>query len=209
MLNPSKFEDLNNTHSKPLKYSYQRLKSLYKYIICAFFSILTTNSLAQKINAKYELHIKPASSEIKIDGDVSEQAWNDAELVTNFFMVQPMDTSFAKIKTDIKMTYDKENLYIIAICYHEPGPYFVESLRRDFAFGKNDNFLMFMDPFNDLTNGFSFGTNAAGAQWDGIMYDGSKIDLSWDNKWTSAVKNYPDRYVFEASIPFKSIRYKP
>jgi hypothetical protein len=105
------------------------------------------------------LHIKPASSEIKIDGDVSEQAWNDAELVTNFFMVQPMDTSFAKIKTDIKMTYDKENLYIIAICYHEPGPYFVESLRRDFAFGKNDNFLMFMDPFNDLTNGFSFGTS--------------------------------------------------
>ncbi len=209
MLNPSKFEDLKNTHSKSLNNSYQRLKSLYKYIICAFFSILTTNSLAQKINAKYELHIKPASSEIKIDGDVSEQAWNDAELVTNFFMVQPMDTSFAKIKTDIKMTYDKDHLYIIAICYHEPGPYFVESLRRDFAFGKNDNFLMFMDPFNDLTNGFSFGTNAAGAQWDGIMYDGSKIDLSWDNKWTSAVKNYPDRYVFEASIPFKSIRYKP
>jgi len=37
-------------------------------------SILNTNAFAQKINAKYELNIKPATSEIKIDGDMSEQA---------------------------------------------------------------------------------------------------------------------------------------
>jgi len=164
-----------------------RSKYLYKYCICLFFSTLSIHALAQKINAKYELNIKQASSEIKIDGSMNDLAWNDAELASNFFMVQPMDTSFATVRTDIKMAYDKDNLYIIAICYHEPWPYFVESLRRDFAFGKNDNFLIFMDPFNDLTNGFSFGSNAAGAQWDGIMYDGSKVDLSWDNKWTSPV----------------------
>ena len=84
----------------------------------------------------------------------------------------------------------------------------VESLRRDFAFGKNDNFLLFMDPFDDQTNGFTFGANAAGAQWDGIMYEGGKADLSWDNKWVSSVKNYEDMWVFEAAIPFKSIRFK-
>ena len=107
------------------------------------------------------------------------------------------------------MTYDEHNLYLVAICYHFlPGPYFVESLRRDFAFGKNDNFLLFMDPFDDQTNGFSFGANAAGAQWDGMMYEGGKVDLSWDNKWTSVVRKEDDRWVFEASIPFKSIRYK-
>jgi hypothetical protein len=85
----------------------------------------------------------------------------------------------------------------------------VESLRRDFSFGKNDNFLLFMDPFEDQTNGFSFGANAAGAQWDGFMSEGgTKMDLSWDNKWTSQVKNYEDKWVFEMSVPFKSIRYK-
>src|ERR1700712_2623399 len=84
----------------------------------------------------------------------------------------------------------------------------VESLRRDFSFVKNDNFLLFMDPFDDKTNGFSFGANAAGAQWDGTMYEGGKVDLSWDNKWESVVKNYPDKWVFAAAIPFKSIRYK-
>ena len=165
-------------------------------------------SSAQKKNASYQLKLKPASSEINIDGIAGERTWKEASIASNFYMVQPMDTSFANVRTDVMMSYDNENLYIIAICYHEPGPYFVESLRRDFSFNKNDNFLMFLDPFDDKTNGFSFGSNAAGAQWDGIMYDGSKIDLSWDNKWVSAVKNYEDRWIFEAAIPFKSIRYK-
>lgn len=181
---------------------------LKTYTTLFLFIMLSSSALAQKKNAKYELKLKPASSEIRIDGIMDERAWEDADLASKFFMVQPMDTSFAKVRTDVKMSYDKDFLYLIAICYHEPGPYFVESLRRDFAFGKNDNFLLFMDPFDDQTNGFSFGSNAAGAQWDGIMYDGSKVDLSWDNKWVSAVKNYEDRWVFEAAIPFKSIRYK-
>ena len=140
---------------------------------------------------------------------MDEQAWQDAEAATNFHMILPMDTSYAKVRTDVRMTYDDQHIYLLVVNYNgAPGPYMVESLRRDFAFLKNDNFLLFMDPFDDQTNGYSFGANAAGAQWDGIMYDGGKIDLSWDNKWNSVVKNYPDRWIFEAVIPFKTIRYK-
>ncbi|MEO6638833.1 MAG: DUF5916 domain-containing protein, partial [Ginsengibacter sp.] len=146
---------------------------------------------------------------INIDGAMDDAAWKEAEPASKFYMVLPMDTSFANVSTEVKMCYDDNNLYLIAICYKSaPGPYFVESLRRDFSFGKNDNFLLFMDPFNDLTNGFSFGANAAGAQWDGTMYEGSKVDLNWDNKWVSKVKNYPDKWVFEMALPFSSIRYK-
>lgn len=144
-----------------------------------------------------------------IDGVMDEKAWLDADVATDFFMILPMDTSYAEVPTDVRMTYDDENLYIFVTNYHGlPGPYMVESLRRDFAFLKNDNFLLFMDPFDDQTNGFSFGANAAGAQWDGIMYNGGSVDLSWDNKWVSAVKNNEDSWTFEAAIPFKSIRYK-
>jgi hypothetical protein len=84
----------------------------------------------------------------------------------------------------------------------------VESLRRDFSFLKNDNFIFFMDPFEDQTSGFTFGTNAAGGQWDGLMFEGGKVDLSWDNKWTSIVRRFPDRWVLEMAIPFKTLRYK-
>jgi hypothetical protein len=120
---------------------------------------------------------------------MDEQAWKDADVAADFFMVLPMDTSDANAKTEVRMSYDDENLYLIAICFHKQDQkYMVESLKRDFVFGKNDNFLLFMDPFDDQTNGFSFGANAAGAQWDGMMYDGGKVDLSWDNKWISIVK---------------------
>jgi len=163
----------------------------------------------QKKNADYQLPIKKASAPIVIDGELNEPAWLESATASDFFMVLPMDTSKAQVKTEVKLTYDDDNLYLIAICYHGlPGPYIVESLRRDFAFGKNDNFLLFMDTFDDQTNGFSFGANAAGAQWDGLMYEGSKVDLNWDNQWTSVVKNYDDKWIFEAAIPFKTIRFK-
>lgn len=175
-------------------------------LLCCLFNLPT---IAQKKNDAYQLHIRKATSPVKIDGVVNEPAWDSADAASNFYMILPMDTSYAKVRTDVKMTYDDKNIYLLVINYNgAPGPYMVESLRRDFSFLKNDNFLLFMDPFDDQTNGFSFGANAAGAQWDGMMYDGGKIDLSWENKWTSVVKNYPDKWVFEAAIPFKSIRYK-
>ncbi|KXK23759.1 MAG: hydrolase [Bacteroidetes bacterium OLB12] len=178
-------------------------------LIVFSFLFVSVTLFDQKRNAGYQLAIKRASSAIVIDGVLNEPAWLESATASDFFMVLPMDTSKAQVKTDVKLTYDEDNLYLIAICYHAlPGPYIVESLRRDFAFGKNDNFLLFMDTFDDQTNGFSFGANAAGAQWDGLMYEGSKVDLNWDNQWTSVVKNYDDKWIFEAAIPFKTIRFK-
>ncbi|MEP7142128.1 MAG: DUF5916 domain-containing protein [Ferruginibacter sp.] len=180
-----------------------------RYLLFLPLSLLSLLVKSQKINSAYQLHIHKASSAIHIDGEMNEPAWQDTDAADNFNMVLPMDTSHAKVKTEVRMTYDAENIYIIAICYlNHPGSYMVESLRRDFSFVKNDNFIFFIDPFDDRTNGFTFGANAAGAQWDGTLYSGGSADLSWDNKWVSVVKNYPDKWIFEAAIPFKSIRYK-
>jgi hypothetical protein len=120
-----------------------------------------------------------------------------------------MDTSKAKVRTEVRMTYDDHQFYILAICYKEKGQIdMVESFKRDWSFLKNDNFLAFIDTYNDQTNGFAFGTNAVGAQCDGIMYEGGSVDWNWENKWVSEVINEEDKYVWEAAIPFKSIRYK-
>ena len=181
------------------------MRHLLLLILCAGF----IGSHAQKKNNNFQLHIHKTTAPVKIDGIMDEAAWQEAETASDFFMVLPMDTSKAKVNTEVKMTYDNENIYIIAICrLPKKGPYMVESLRRDFVFGKNDNFIFFLDPFNDLTNGYTFGANAAGAQWDGMLYEGGKADLNWDNKWVSFVKNYDDKWIFEAAIPFKTIRYK-
>src|SRR5260221_6105572 len=188
-------------------------KSPYAFVRSAAlllpFIVLCLPLSAQKKNAKYQYHIHKASAGVKIDGIEDDVAWKESEVASDFYMVLPMDTSFAQVRTDVRMSYDDHNLDILATCYHLlPGPFMVQSLRRDFSFTKNDNFLLFMDPFDDQTNGFSFGANAAGAQWDGTMYSGGLVDLNWDNKWLSEVKWYDDRYLFEAAIPFKTIRYK-
>jgi Domain of unknown function (DUF5916) len=181
------------------------MKKLFAF---AFVWLACFPSIAQKKNEKYQLAINKATGPLVIDGNDNDVAWQACALAKDFFMVLPMDTSYAQLKTEVRMTYDNANLYVVATCFHGGWQYMVESLRRDWNFGRNDNFIFFMDTFEDQTNGFTFGANAAGAQWDGILYEGGKADLSWDNKWISVTKYYNDRWVFEAAIPFKSIRYK-
>lgn len=185
---------------------YKVLKSfIFIFVLTSFAGSVH----AQKKNAAYRLNIRKTKLKIVINGILDEEAWEHTDVARDFFMVLPEDTGKATQPSEIRMTYDDRYLYLAAIFYsNPPGPYYVESLRRDFAFGKNDNFLLFIDPFNNQTTGFSFGANAAGAQWDGTMNNGSKVDLNWDSKWISEVVQHPDKWVLEMAIPFKSIRYK-
>lgn len=180
-----------------------------KHLIpAALLALLLCSPLfAQKKNEQYCYDIRRLTSPVKIDGAIDENAWQDAATACDFFMVLPMDTSFARLRTEVRMAYDDRFLYISAVNF-QSHPVRVESLRRDWNFGKNDNFIFFLDPFDDQTNGFTFGANAAGAEWDGQQYDGGTADLFWENRWYSAVKRYTDRWIFEAAIPFRTIRYK-
>jgi len=172
-------------------------------------SVLSQKLLAQKKNAAVKYYIHKAIDTIKIDGQLTEASWENAQVAEKFSMILPMDTSLAKVTTFVRLTYDQNNLYILATCMKVgKGENMVESLKRDWSFLKNDNFVLFMDTYGDLNSGFGFGVNAAGAQYDGILYDGGTLDLNWDNIWTSAIYNDSLKYIFEASIPFKSIRYK-
>ena len=190
---------------------------LFKLLSLKVFRIIFLLSLcmghhqldAQKKNAGLKYYIHKATDVIKVDGMLTEQSWKNAQVAEKFAMILPMDTSLAKVPTEVRMTYDHNNLYITAVCYKVgQGVNMVESLKRDWTFVKSDNFIVFMDTYGDLNSGFGFGVNAAGAQWDGTMYDGGTVDLNWDHIWNSAVYNDSAKYVWEAAIPFKSIRYK-
>lgn len=201
---PKEFTNLLKPFSIPCV-----LKILKKGLILVFLSIFFLPLHAQKTNADYRLHIRKTALPITIDGIINEEAWKHIDVAKDFFMVLPEDTGRASQPSEIRMAYDDKNIYLAGVFYNkDPGPYYVESLRRDFVFGKNDNFLLFLDPFNNQTTGFSFGANAAGAQWDGTMNNGQTVDLNWDSKWISMVKRDKDKWVLEMAIPFKSIRYK-
>ena len=182
-------------------------------ILCTLFLFIINPVLrgqSRGINRdKYQIHIYETKENINVDGILDEPAWAGAEVATHLQRVLPTDTGFAAAQTEVKMLYNESTLYLGIICYDSiPGKRPVESLRRDFTFGKNDNFIVFMDTYNDQTNGFAFGISAAGAQWDGVQANGGTVNLDWDIKWRSAVKNYKDKWVAEFAIPFRSIRYK-
>ncbi|MGA0384287.1 MAG: DUF5916 domain-containing protein, partial [Flavobacteriaceae bacterium] len=166
--------------------------------------------LNAQVNAKdYRLVIEKISEKIVIDGVLDEPTWNRAQVAKDFFMITPVDTGRARQHSEARVAFDDEYLYISVIFYNNAvkGPYVVESFKRDFSFGKNDNLLIAIDPFDNQTTGFSFGLNAYGAQWDGTMFDGRGVDLNWDTKWYSEVRFDEDKWVGEMAIPFKSIRY--
>lgn len=170
---------------------------------------IQSDSVVHKLNDNYILHVKKALAPIKIDGLISEPDWNLAEKAKDFRLVLPVDSGYAKSPSEVVMTYDDKAFYL-GITFFDtiPGKRIMESFRRDFVFGNNDNVLVFFDTFLDQTNGFSFGASASGAKWDGTMSGGSAINLNWDCKWDSKTTQYNDRWVTEMKIPFRSIRYK-
>jgi hypothetical protein len=185
------------------------LKFPSKSLIAVFF--LTVQIAYTQINFDdFQIQIKKTTEKIVIDGVLDEVTWKDAQVGKDFFMITPIDTGKANQFSEARVTFDNEFLYLAIIFFNNnvKGDYVVESLKRDFSFGKNDNFLVALDPFDNQTTGFAFGLNAFGAQWDGTMYNGRNVDLNWDTKWYSEVRFDSDQWVCEIAIPFKSIRYE-
>jgi hypothetical protein len=157
----------------------------------------------------YRLQASKITEDIVVDGVLDEGIWSRAERTSPFFRITPIDTGYAKAQTEVMVAYDDKNIYMGIICHDTvPGKRPMESYRRDWNFGKNDNFFAAIDTYNDQTNGFAFGVSAAGGQWDGIQSEGGSVSLEWDGKWYSAVQHHADRWVAEFSIPFRTIRYR-
>ena len=185
-----------------------KFRLLLLFTILVFFNTQLFGGSKGINRDKYRIGITKTTGTLSVDGILDEPEWAKADVASHFQRVLPTDTGYAVAQTEVRLIYNESTLYIGIICYDSsPGKRPVESLRRDFTFGKNDNFLVFIDTYNDQTNGFSFGVSAAGAQWDGMQANGGSVNLDWDIKWKSAVKNYPDKWVAEFAIPFRSIRY--
>lgn len=156
------------------------------------------------------LQVHKATSPIVIDGRVEEPDWKTAEVATDFVQQFPYDTAAAISRTDVRVTYSDHFLYISAVCWDDKaGTYIVQSLKRDFSYPVTDAFGVYIDPYDDKTNGFNFTVSPLGVQREGIIEGGgsSGVTTSWDNKWFSEVTQFPDRWEAEMAIPFQTLRF--
>jgi Domain of unknown function (DUF5916)/Carbohydrate family 9 binding domain-like len=182
-------------------------KTLLFYLLCVAMPL----AAQVKNTPGKEFAVKKIQDAIKLDGELTEASWLAAEKATDFFMSKPIDSMAPTHATYFYITFDEQNLYVAFECMDNASAPIVQSLRRDFDFGPNDNVGIYFDPYNDFTNGFYFNITPYGVQREGTMANAGTTsqDFSsfWDNKWYSAVKRYDDRWIAEIAIPFKSIRY--
>ena len=157
---------------------------------------------------QYQLHIKRAKGKIILDGKLNELDWTTADTVSRFWETYPKDSTLAKSRTEVKVLFDNDYLYVGAKCYQKKTRYTVYSLKRDFPQGTTDLFSILIDPFRDKQNGFGFAVSPLGVQREGIASNGTNLNLDWDNKWYSKVINEADYWTVEFAIPFKTLRYK-
>ncbi len=186
---------------------------LGRYIIFfILFNVLGFAATAQTLtDGARRYPLKQTTEKITIDGKLDEAVWQSTPKTGNFWQQFPYDTLLAFTKTEVMMTYDSKNIYVAAICYeNSEKEHVVTSLKRDFAFSANDAFAIYLDPFNDKINGFSFAVNPYGAQLEGLIQNGGGFGTNddWDNKWFSSTTRYDGYWVAEFKIPFKTIRYK-
>ncbi len=176
------------------------------------FFILFPFLLAAQNLPGSKLSIKKATDEINLDGKLDEQAWKEAQVAKNWNLNYPIDTALAPFQTEARMTFNNQFLYVSFVCYDDETPDVIYSLRRDFEFALNDFVGVNIGPFNDKLNGFFFSVTPEGVQREGIVIGGGAggdaFNTFWDNKWYSEVVRYPDKWIAELAIPFKSIRYK-
>lgn len=180
-------------------------------VIAFSFLLMSLSSLGQKNKPGLPLLIGKASEPIVLDGQLTEPTWQKADVAKNFYLNYPVDSLPPTYQSEARLAYDDHFLYVSFVCYDDAKPNIMQSLRRDVDWELNDNIGIFLDSYNDYTNGFYFTITPFGVQSEGVMSGGGQDDDSfngsWDNKWYSEVKRSPDKWVAELAIPLKSFRY--
>ena len=159
---------------------------------------------------KPSITIVKIAEKITIDGKLNEPIWQELAVAKDFYISTPVDSGYAKSKTETRICYDDKNIYVSAICYDEiEGDYIIQSLKRDFNYNSSDAFSFILDPFDDYTNGFSFAVNPYGVQTEGLIQGGGNfgVNNTWDNIWFSKTTRLKDKWIVEMAIPFTSIRF--
>ena len=144
----------------------------------------------------------------KIDGELNEAVWDNIPVATDFFQFDPYNGEPATQKTEIKIVYNDNALFIGAMMFDTAPDSILTGLakRDDFEYINADIFTIDISPYNDGLYAFSFKVSASGVQGDEKLSPYEK-DVNWDAVWESCVKINDKGWVAEIKIPYSAIRF--
>lgn len=149
------------------------------------------------------------SGEIKIDGILNEEDWNNAKTISNFIQVEPLQGKATLNPSVVRILFSSKHLYIGVFCKDTlgRGAIRVPDMMRDFNWRAHDTFAIAIDGFNDHRNSMTFATNPYGAQKDYLSFDDIFFDSDWNGLWKVRTTITDAGWYAEFQIPWKTVRY--
>jgi hypothetical protein len=143
-----------------------------------------------------------------IDGILDDESWKSGTWAGNFTQNQPFSGRPESQRTEFKILYDDNNLYVAIKAYDTCPDSIVNRLsRRDQQDG--DLVGIIIDSFHDLRTGFLFGVSSTGVKYDQMMLnDGQNNDPTWDPNWWVKTSINTDGWIAEMKIPFSQVRFE-
>lgn len=151
--------------------------------------------------------ISRATSPIKVDGVLSEAAWEHAWKMDLAYEIRPGENTAPPVRTEVLVTYDDRNAYFAFRAWDpEPGKIRAHLSDRD-QIGNDDWVVVILDTFNDERRDFALMVNPMGVQADFIENENSS-ETEWDAIWESKATITEWGWVAEIRVPFSSLRFQ-
>jgi hypothetical protein len=181
------------------------MKRTFTTILIAFFllPLLFGQDLEKKQYTATHITTPPV-----INGVLDDEAWQAGTWAGGFTQNQPYNGKPETQRTEFKILFDDNNLYVAIKAYDTSPDSIVNRLtRRDEADG--DLVGIIIDSFHDLRTGFLFGVSSAGVKYDQMFTnDNGNGDSSWDPNWWVKTSINKEGWVAEMKIPFSQVRFE-
>ncbi len=142
----------------------------------------------------------------RIDGLVNEPAWDIVEWQGDFTQYSPFEGKKPSQKTEFKILYDDNNLYVALRAFDSEPDKIEKRLSRKDNF-EGDWVAICIDSYDDDRTGFNFYLTAAGVKADVLNTNDGNTDNTWDPVWYGKVSSDDEGWVAEMRIPFTQLRF--
>ena len=141
---------------------------------------------------------------VQVDGQLNEDIWKTAPAITQLHQFRPTEGAPPSQRTEIRIVFDDEAIYVGARMYDDQPNKIVARLARRDAETGSDFILIQFDPYHNHNGDASFMLNPVGQRWDG-----GNGDISWDPVWQGEARIDSIGWTAEMRIPFSQLRFRP